>query len=267
MGDTERSLYQAVLDNPDDLAPRVRYADFIREDNPDRARFIDLQIETFKQRRAVVELGVSLKCGDWCTPFGYAKELLDQHRQEWAKNVSDLVDEFMFLRGFVESIDLDAATFLETGHHLYSLAPIRYVELTNVNPVIEQLFASELLEQIVALYITDQTLGDEGTMHIANCPHLGKLRMLEIDGNDIGEPGLEYLAASNSLPNLEYINFHGNLAENPTDHYAVEPIGQYIVEAWHSEIGEKLENKFGYLKWIHGPHLFPSRYPPLPGDY
>ncbi len=263
MGETERSLYQEVLDDPDNLEPRMRYADFIRESNPDRARFIELQIEKFKLRREAGEINIDR----WLTTCREARKLLEDNEKEWAKDVANQVEVLLFFRGFIEYSKLDAKQFLAIGRRLYALAPIRYLDLTGVKPVIDQLFSSELLRQTVGLYIADQDLGDDGMKRLTDCPHLGKVAMLEIDGNNIGQPGLDALAASANLPSLEYVNFHNNLVPDPTDTYAVEPIAGYNTDPQPSEGGQKLERKFGYQKWLHGPQLFLERFPLAPGDY
>ncbi len=263
MSDTERSLHQAILETPDLLEPRIRYADLIRSSDPDRAEFIDLQIEVHKQRRTIV----GPKTGDWNTPFRASQMLLEQRQQEWAQELARLVDGCLFIRGFIEYIKIDAARFLDIGRNLYSLAPIRHLDLTGVKPVIERIFSSELLGQAIGLYMTTQDLDDDDMKLLAECPYLSKVALLEINENNIGEPGLAELATTKNLPNLDWVNFHNNPTEDPTDGYAIEPIGGWVTDAWRSEAGKKLEEQFGYQKWIHGPHRFPQRYPPLMDDY
>ncbi len=263
MSDTERSLHQAIVETPDSLEPRIRYADLIRSSDPDRAEFIDLQIEVHKQRRTIV----GPKTGDWNTPFRASQKLLERHQQKWAHDFSRLVDEYLFIRGFIEYIKMDAARFLDLGPHLYSLAPIRHLGLTGIKPVIEQVFASQLLGQAVGLYLSSQSLDDDDIVRLVGCRYLEKITTLNLLGNNVGEAGLAALATTKNLPNLEYVNFHNNVTPNPTDDYAIEPMGWWVTDAWRSEAGKKLEDQFGYQKWIHGPHRFPQRYPPLMDDY
>ncbi len=263
MSDTERSLHQAILKNPDSLELRIRYADLIRSSDPDRAEFIDLQIEVHKQRRTIV----GKRTGDWETPSRKVRKSFGQQQKEWATDITEHVDEYLFVRGFVEYIKMDAARFLDIGPHLYSLAPIRHLKLTDAKSVFGRLLCSQLLCQVVGLYLSYQNLDDDDITQLAACSYVSKVAVLNLLGNRIGEVGLAALATTKNLPNLEDVNLRHNLTPDPSDGYAVEPIGGWVTDAWRSEAGKKLEEQFGYQKWIHGPHRFPERYPPFMADY
>lgn len=70
-----KALFQAILDEPDENAPRLVYSDWLEENGePDRAEFIRLQIQLSRSRndkrsRARLEKRQA--------------ELLAEHKEEW----------------------------------------------------------------------------------------------------------------------------------------------------------------------------------------
>jgi hypothetical protein len=53
------------------------------------------------------------------------QDLLDEHAEEWAAPVRQLVDGYEFGRGFVEHVTVDGAKFLRNAEKLFALAPVQ----------------------------------------------------------------------------------------------------------------------------------------------
>ena len=254
-----QDLLQAVLATPDADEPRLAYAAWCDqhgdEDTRLRGEFIRLQLTL-----ANIEKGITQ--GDTYELRFREETLLDVYGSLWAAPLSDLVTGVEYDRGFVELLTLSAARFLEHAPDLFRLAPIRHLTLTNVAEVAEALFASSHLRTIRSLKLKRCDLTDAHAHLLADAPSLGQLRWLSIAENNIGFEGADALAASGHLPQLAYVHFYGNPV-NPSEQYAYD--GEIIMDAWLPEDGERLEDRHGYVPWLHqdattAPEVLPNRF-------
>ncbi len=230
-------LHDAVVQAPEDDAPRIAYAEAIASTDPDRAELIRLQVALARWRRAHEDpperLDASLR----------ARILLDRHQPAWEADVRPLVAGCAFLRGFVELVELDAGRFLATAPELYRRAPILHLVLTGVKPVAAELFASPRLARIASLTLLRNRLDDTDVEELARSPHLGRLRWLDLGLNSVGAGGLEAVAASDRLPLLGYLGFSGNLVADPTPRHADEYDRT-------SPAAEALQDRHGRRDWL-----------------
>jgi uncharacterized protein (TIGR02996 family) len=130
----------------------------------------------------------------------------------WAKRQDDSRRPFDFSaygaadhvtrRGFVEGMSLSGRAFISLGERIMRLTPLRDVRLVGVQPFIGEL---------------------------ARCPHLARLRRLDLRGNRIGPNGMKTLAASNFLGGLRELGLSGN---------AVRAAGldSLLAESWSSNL-------------------------------
>jgi uncharacterized protein (TIGR02996 family) len=234
------AFLRAILDNPDDDSVRLVYADWLEERGGVRAEFIRVQVELARgsgdaRRRR------QLRRRD--------RELLEQHHREWAGPLlAGLVEEaypelrvlggrliwnrervwkWMFRRGLVEAVALEALQFLDSADALFRAHPLREARLVGawsaVEPV-EKLTALPQLRRLSALRLTPtmsygisefspgytRAMGDTGAQLLAGCPHLGGLRSLSLANHDIGEAGAQALAASPHLAGLKELDLSRN---------------------------------------------------------
>src|SRR5262245_47681004 len=114
---TRDDLLQAIIENPDDDALRLAFADSLEEHGErERAEFIRVQIELAKltnmdQRRPELEQRET--------------ELLATNESEWAKPVRDWVVSWTFQRGFIAEVTLTVDMYMKHTFELVHLAPIR----------------------------------------------------------------------------------------------------------------------------------------------
>ena len=229
------ALMQAVVDAPTEDAPRAAYARAVAATDPERAELIDLQLELARADRAHRDP----------PPESSRRKviLLQKSGARWAADVQPLVDGWVFLRGFVDYVKLDAARFLTVAPELYRRAPVLHLDLTGVKPVAGALFQSPHLARIESLGLLHNGLGDAEIAALAASPHLANLRWLELSNNRIGAAGLEALAASRHLPRLGYVGFSTNATPDPTPPHADE----YDAT---SPAGEELQRKYGPRPWL-----------------
>lgn len=154
MTPTEEAFLADIVEKPDDMTPRLIYADWLEEQGQPRAEFIRVQmklaafdwdkcggdfcghIEKNGSTRHVDCMGAKLRrrerellfargcCAgfEWAGPaYRYIGEL-----EQWPNS---------FRRGFVEVVRLSAADWLEHHGTLRKVCPIREVELTTLEDI------------------------------------------------------------------------------------------------------------------------------------
>lgn len=238
-------LRQAVLDNPDDDAPRLAYADWCEQqsDGPTRTRgeFIRAQLKLTGQIK-------SLTYEEWFDLSTREAELRKTYQSVWAGELGALVSDYTFNRGFVEFISLSAPRFLEHAPQLLSLAPIRHLKLSEVLWVLDDLLVSPYLRQIRSLDLERCGLLDEHVKKLAQSAVLDHLCWLSLAENNLSLAAAAALAESPLSKQLVYVSFYHN-AVDPGGLYAAD--NEFIMDSWLPEEGKVLESQYGFLPWLH----------------
>ena len=168
------------------------------------------------------------------------------------------------MRGFVEGVTITAAAFLEHAEELYARFPILHLSLEEVDAVIEDLAQSPYLGRLISLHFHSTDLTDRGLEILSQSPYLKELCILSGGGTTvIGERGIEAVAAhAENLPRLEI--FESIASETwGTDSMTGLPIADAIDLP---PFGRYLEQKYGYLRFLHAPSRMPG-YPPYRDDF
>lgn len=248
------TLLNEILASPDDDLPRKNAAQWFRNNTfGTRALFIEKQLSL-----AVLAYNPTHKNFELESDI---QQLLESHIDQWRglDGLATSIDNVQYHRGFIELITISAEIFLQHAPAIFALAPIRHLNLTNVAPVAEALFESPYLENIVTLSLHKCDLTDEHMALLANSPYVGNLRWLSLMLNNFSMTGIESLAKSTSLEQVQYINFYGNEVD-PTEELVVEQgvITQYLLPAE----GKFLEENYGPIRWLHVEAELESDYPP-----
>jgi uncharacterized protein (TIGR02996 family) len=126
-GDEEALLRQAVLDAPDDDAPRLVYADWLIDRGDARGEFIRLQIE---QARLPNE-----HSDRWNELNELIATLWKANRVEMAGELAPYAKaQWHFRRGFVEAVAMTATQFAKDGDRLLRLQPVHHLVLATPRP-------------------------------------------------------------------------------------------------------------------------------------
>jgi hypothetical protein len=189
-------------------------------------------------------------------------EVLDQ----WGHLVSG-----GYYRGFVESVSIKAAKFLEIADEVFSLAPIRQLTITyckglhhDDEGLFRALLASPHLDRIRALtlpvryfgfdkgdYTKLNQLSDEDIELLADSDHLRGLRVLDLEDERLSIRAFHALAASKKLPELSAVFWDVYAYTNRPSFKAVpdqdrrgpmRPLREYAAE---------LEAQHGHIPWLH----------------
>lgn len=199
-------LYAAIVANPREDTPRFAYADWLDENgDPERARFIRLQYEIEKLPPIGLKVSKAKK---------EEEALLKKYGDAWAGKAGRLVTQHRFRRGFVESVDVLASSFLENGERLFAFAPIREVRFLTLGALVPALAASSLLGRVEALafssYIMEQ-VHDSGRLGVLLAsPHLASVQRLDLSMSGLDRADAERIAKCPNLTSLVHLDLSWN---------------------------------------------------------
>lgn len=170
-GTTEASLLQGILEEPEDDACRLVYADWLEEHGHDeRAEFIRVQCSL-----ARIE-------GDDPRRFALAQrqiELVPRQGPAIAAGLSKAVREnfqWTLSRGFIDEVRTTATHFLKGAGGLLRLHPLRLAELRSIDAA--RLAACSSLRRLSGLSVSN--LNTAGLETLAASPHLMGVKELRV---------------------------------------------------------------------------------------
>ncbi len=197
---TNPELLRAILDNPEDDAVRLVYADWLEENGEtDHAEFIRVQCE--------VEHLDPLDDGYY--PLRRReRELWSVYARKWARALDRPIKEVTFRRGFPDQLSMTVGKFLACGEKLFANWPIRGVVLRRGKGTIEDLARSPLLGKIRKLSFREYQTNSEEIQILLDHLHAHQVEELEFTG-----VGFDHRAATKlttTLPSsLRHLGFNG----------------------------------------------------------
>jgi uncharacterized protein (TIGR02996 family) len=114
------ALFQAILDAPDDDAPRLVFADWLDE-HGDAARAEFIRVQCRMARLPFYE-------AEYTNLKRRADRLLTEHEADW--RIEWLPREQVFRRGFVEEMTLSAGLFAGRAGRIFARTPLRWMHFT-----------------------------------------------------------------------------------------------------------------------------------------
>jgi uncharacterized protein (TIGR02996 family) len=201
MSPEEARFLEHVCAGPDDDSPRLIYADWLDERDDPRGEFIRVQIALSR-----------LPAHDLRRPGLLDREavLLARHHAEWSEPLRGLAGSAEFRRGFIESVIVDAATFLRRTNDLFQQAPIGHVQFLDVSSCLHELMACPELSRLSAITISAQHIGERLARALIESPHVTGLRSLNLNRNRIGDRGAERLSWSRRWSTLNELDLSDN---------------------------------------------------------
>lgn len=198
---TERALLRSILEQPDEDAARLMYADWLEERGDARGEFIRVQCEL--SRADVAEARrVELEVREW--------QLQAAHERDWVGPLRGWVESWQFRRGFVEEVTLSARDFLEHAEDMFQWTPLRSVRLFAAAECIPELAACPYLSRLARLDLSSNNLGNAGVQVLAVSPQLSVLDALDLRGNNIETLGARALTESPHLTRLTSLDLRDN---------------------------------------------------------
>jgi uncharacterized protein (TIGR02996 family) len=250
----EQAFLQGIREAATEDTPRLIFADWLEEHGQaDRAEFIRVQCrlahmarmpETETQRLTLLRRAEELLRNHWQEWVGPIRKIVggqsSRYGGEWLREAyhPDGLQEFR--RGFVESLALDAESYLEHAGELQRLAPLTELRLWGagrcaarlaqeatlrglaflgfmdyyVAPLMAKdmalLAASPYLGNVTVLYLGRNSIGDEGVEALAQAPWLMSVRSLDLTDNGLSDRGARALAQSPHVVNLRALHLRRN---------------------------------------------------------
>src|SRR5690606_6218931 len=127
---------------------------------------------------------------------------------------------------------------------------------------------------VIGLELESNSLDDHDVAEFASCEGVGYLRgkreglrWLNLNGNPlIGLRGLQSIATSPYLQQLEILFFEANAITSPSDQLIRDEFGM-VVDSHETEVGKALQEESSVpLLWLRAPTLYGDDYPPLPEE-
>jgi uncharacterized protein (TIGR02996 family) len=200
------ALLQAILDDPDDDAPRLVYADWLEEHgDAERGEFIRAQLRFADP---------ALKGPRRWSLRARIHALFLRHEAAWAGPVPALVLAYEFRRGFIEFVEMQAVDFPSHAELLFRSTPLRHLKPVHLPDALTALADCPALARLATLDLTSNYSGDwlgfRALAVLLASPHLAGLRGLLLENNSIGVAGAELLAGCPHLTGLSTLTLDYN---------------------------------------------------------
>jgi uncharacterized protein (TIGR02996 family) len=224
------AFLKAVIDAPDDDAPRLIYADWLEENGgAARAEFIRVQCEVANlpdgdpRKKLLKNRAAALLKSHrhiWDPPVFQALGRLASHdalpQEKWflllplRQRISRVLSPssargaLEYRRGFVGAVELGMREFLDQAEALFRIAPVQTIRFWSGSPErIPAILASPLLRRVRELELSAQELDDSDMVDLAGRAALGGLTSLNLSYNRIGPSGAVALCTSPCLTGLQ----------------------------------------------------------------
>jgi uncharacterized protein (TIGR02996 family) len=187
LGALEDDLIAAVVEAPDLDAPRLVYAGWLRGRGDLRGELISLQITGSDPVRE--------------------RELLATHGPRWAGEIASLTRSYRFVRGFIETIEVDVPVFVDHHDLLFARAPLLRDLRFNRCPSADdarRLFACPALSRARTLALYGPHVGEAFADLVAS-PHIASVERLQLSHTFVGERLVD-LSTSPHLGRLRELN-------------------------------------------------------------
>ena len=204
LGDGSR-LLQAVLDAPDDVAPRLIYADWLQERADPRGEFIAVQC-------ALDALDTDVATERRAYLVGRESQLLKKHRNEWLVPIfGKRAKDCELTRGFVSYVAMRAAELAGTLEGILRVEPVRRVHVTDAD--VGAITASGAASKLRALDFRGVRLGGRWVRPLCAATNLTSLEELDLVLCHLGASGAEAIAEAAdpaTFPSLRSLHVANN---------------------------------------------------------
>lgn len=209
----DAAFLQAIVDQPDDDAPRLIYADWLDDQGlSERAELIRVQIENQH---------LAPGSAPWRNNSLRARELIGEFGIQWAEPLGAVpgIQFLVYERGFLSTVLFENPdVFFEHATRIVSRAPIREFRFHGFYwQHAMKLAESPTLRHIVSLDFQDgNRIGNIGLEALMHSPHLTTLHELKLQHNNLGSAGVAAIAQRPKSVSLEKLELSHNDLYDPS---------------------------------------------------
>ena len=214
MDDTEEFIAEIVA-NPADITPRLIFADWLEEQGDPRGEFIRLQCQWDPAQIATDEQ---------IADRSRERDLLQTYGPRWSAHVAPHCVNYQFIRGFVEYVEIEAATLIEHGPMILKSTPLRVLNLRmstfgNLRAhSLSEIADTGVFRNLVGLFLEDIPLRVGDFEALADRPDdLSEIERLCLVNCRITETMVELLCQRN-MPHLQLLDLGNNSIRNTGVH-------------------------------------------------
>src|SRR4051794_3453641 len=236
------ALYRAILDQPDDDAPRLIWADWLDEHgDPDRAAFVRLQCEW-----AALDPGDPRQDDLW----EQWTRRLNKNRRRWGAGLGSEARNFGFWRGLPDWFDVTTDGLVEQVTELRRRVPAQCLNLALAG-FREELRSWRGLEGVRGLQVKEgfadpfyPQSSARGWVWLIQSPRLERLRMLEVE-LDISSAGVLAALTGTDWPHLRELSLrvHNSDPDQPPAVWADLPEASWFrglksLDLWDCQLSD-----------------------------
>lgn len=198
------AFLQEIRSDPEDVIPRLVYADWLEENGDSQAELIRVQCELDSLPVDAMAEREELRKRE--------QELLQEYQAEWVEPLKKLdVRGIEIKRGFVEGIRVDAEVFIQKAPEIVERVPaLCSLNLRKSRRAIKKLVQVPELVQLRFLDLRLADLEDKDLKTLLDSPYLTNLIGLNLQGNRLKARGAGFLASCEKLSQLKSLNIAGN---------------------------------------------------------
>lgn len=191
---------QAIIEAPDDDAPRLIYADWLEDRGDPRGTFIRVQcmlatLPDDHPSRPELE--------------DEERDLLTSYKADWDAPFARAAKGWEYSRGFVEAITLSDVAFAEHGDRLFRDSPIRRLTMTSLDQ--QKGAGSALFERVEHCDFGGCRTGAVPWLRtLLASPHNSRLRSLGLSAVALEWPQIQWLTEMPLLQQLEHLDLSHN---------------------------------------------------------
>ena len=244
----EKDFIAEIVANPDSVAPRLIYADWLSEQGDPRGEFIQVECQLDElDLRDPKRIDLEYR----------QRALLAQYRLAWSKTLRQETSarSCTYRRGLIEQMGLSAERFIRQHEEIFACTPLRGVRLYSVRKSVEELADCPGLARLTGLDLRDGQIGIGRLRTLLQSPYLSNLTRLGLGYNGLSDAAMPLIAKCRSLSNVRALDLDQmSLSYDGIAQLSTSELGRNLRELSIASTNLSDEN----FRTLHYPDVLPK---------